>query len=113
MEGGSALEQAAVGEHKGAMEVLLKAGANPNIADAEGDTALGAMAGVGNCEMLQLLLDAKADLQHANKDGQTGQPPQSNYPRAALSFITDFLCPGAQHSTLLPQRTRLRRSRCW
>jgi len=79
VEGGSALEQAAIGEHKGAMEVLLKAGANPNIADADGDTALVQMAAVGNCEMLQLLLDAKADLQHACKDGQTGQPPQLNY----------------------------------
>ena len=88
VQGGSALEQAAVGEHKGSMEVLLRAGADPNIADAEGSTALTQMAAVGNCELLQLLLDAKADHQHACKDGQTGQPPNRKlYPRAALCLV--------------------------
>ena len=118
VQGGTALEQAAVGGHKDAMEVLLKAGADPNIADAEGTTALVQMAANGSCELLQMLLDAKADLQHACKDGQTGQPlnltisPCSPLVHSPNGFA-DVLCPCAQHSTLLPQTTRLRRSRCW
>jgi len=115
VQGGTALEQAAAGEHKGAMEVLLQAGADPNIATPnDGMTALSQTAAGGNCELLQLLLNAKADLQHVQKDGQTGQATQSNYtPVQPFSSIPDFSVSRAQHSTLLPEITRLRRSRCW
>ena len=116
MQGGTALEQAAVGEHKGAMEVLLQAGADPNIADADdGMTALAQMAANGNCELLQLLLNAKADLQHVCKDGQTGQPPsESNYTLCSPFVHSPLYCvPRTQHFTLLRQITRLRRSSCW
>ena len=99
VQGATALHQAAVGEHKGAMEVLLRAGANPNIAEpVEGTTALVQMAGAGNCELLQLLLDAKADLQHACMDGQTGQPPNRTlFPCSPLGHSLTFCVPA--HST--------------
>ena len=50
---------------------LLKAGANVSLASHYGVTAMGLAAEIGNAEIIKLLLEAGADVESPNADGQT------------------------------------------
>lgn len=69
--GSSALTWAAEKGNIVLIEALLKAGANPNLADVDNDTALGNAAFNGNIEAVRMLIKAKADINSKNKDGKT------------------------------------------
>ena len=58
-------------DNKKATERLLALGANVNLRDADGDTALHGAAESGNVEIMQLLLDKGADPNTRNKQGGT------------------------------------------
>lgn len=49
---------------------LLAAGADPDRADAEGRTPLIAAAYMGHAEIVRALLDAGAQIDHADDDGE-------------------------------------------
>ena len=53
------------------VKILLNAGADVNLQDIEGDTALHYTAYSGNIEILKLLLENNADKSIRNKDGET------------------------------------------
>lgn len=50
---------------------LLQKGANPNLVDREGRTALIAAAHTGSVGVVEVLLDHKANIDHADGDGRT------------------------------------------
>jgi ankyrin repeat protein len=58
-------------DNKKATERLLALGANVNLRDADGDTALHGAAETGNVEIMRLLLDKRADPNTRNKEGGT------------------------------------------
>ena len=58
-------------DNKKATERLLELGANVNLRDADGDTALHGAAESGNVEIMRLLLDKGADPNTRNKQGGT------------------------------------------
>ena len=58
-------------DNKKATERLLTLGANVNLRDADGDTALHGAAESGNVEIMRLLLDKGADPNTRNKEGGT------------------------------------------
>ncbi|KAH7144601.1 ankyrin repeat-containing domain protein, partial [Dactylonectria estremocensis] len=53
------------------VQLLLKEGASPNIADFDGDTALLLASGRGHHKIVELLLQKGADPNIANTDGDT------------------------------------------
>ena len=68
----TALMLACASENKDAMNVLLNAGADPNIADADGDTSLH-YAALNDCcvEDLQAIINHGVDVNAINKNRQT------------------------------------------
>ena len=58
-------------DNKKATETLLARGADVNLVDADGDTALHGAAETGNVEIMRLLLDKGANLNAKNKQGGT------------------------------------------
>jgi ankyrin repeat protein len=58
-------------DNKKATERLIALGANVNLRDADGDTALHGAAETGNVEVMRLLLDKRADPNTRNKEGGT------------------------------------------
>ena len=50
---------------------LLDAGARPNVADAQGKTAVEAHAQLGRLDALRMIVDAGGDVRHAEDNGQT------------------------------------------
>ena len=58
-------------DNKKATERLLALGANVNLQDADGDTALHGAAETGNVEIMRMLLDKGANLNAKNKQGGT------------------------------------------
>ncbi len=67
----SALHFAAVAKHDDIVRFLLSKGADINLTDAHGDTALGGAAIGGDPAITQLLLDAGSDIEHKGDDGLT------------------------------------------
>ncbi|KAK8002173.1 hypothetical protein PG991_014395 [Apiospora marii] len=57
--------------YKAEMEVLLHAGADINLTDGDGDTALTVACGADDDETVRVLLEHGADMLHANGNGQT------------------------------------------
>jgi len=83
-DGATAFVRAAQSSDTALMTLLLKYGADPKIATANGDTALTASAGVGwvdgvtyerspasNLDAVRMLLDLGLDPNHANREGRT------------------------------------------
>ena len=83
-DGATPLIRAAQSSDTVLMKVLLRYGADPAIATANGDTALTAAAGIGwvegvtyersreeNVETVRMLLDLGLDANHANREGRT------------------------------------------
>ncbi|SFQ74427.1 ankyrin repeat domain-containing protein [Flavobacterium akiainvivens] len=68
---GTALASAAVKGETGLCEVLLKNGADPNIADANGVTPLTYAVQFENKALVALLLTYKADKKHKDNEGKT------------------------------------------
>jgi hypothetical protein len=60
-DGASALLMAVTNNNLDAARILLEKGADPNLADEEMTTPLMMSAQLGNAEIVQLLLDHKAD----------------------------------------------------
>ena len=54
-----------------AAEILIKAGASPNVKDYDGITPLHKAARSGNIKLLKVLLNAKADINAADNQGKT------------------------------------------
>lgn len=53
------------------LELLLQKGADPNLTDSKGTTALMYAAQFQNIDAIKLLLKHKAEIQHKDKDGKT------------------------------------------
>ena len=64
------LDAAKAGDHPRVAR-FLEAGADPNLADKDGQTPLYGASQYGHAEVVKLLLDAGSDPNLANKDGQT------------------------------------------
>ncbi|PAA83323.1 hypothetical protein BOX15_Mlig001130g2 [Macrostomum lignano] len=58
-------------KHVECAKLLLEAGANPNAADMDGNTALHLAAAASNADVIRLLLDAGASVRRYNRQGQT------------------------------------------
>uniref|UniRef100_A0A1I8J5S6 ANK_REP_REGION domain-containing protein n=1 Tax=Macrostomum lignano TaxID=282301 RepID=A0A1I8J5S6_9PLAT len=58
-------------KHVECAKLLLEAGANPNAADMDGNTALHLAAAASNADVIRLLLDAGASVRCYNRQGQT------------------------------------------
>ena len=65
----------------GEVERLLKAGANPNVVDAEGTSALMAATLFGGDDLVKLLLDRDADPNRSGVGGTTALMPSAPMPR--------------------------------
>ena len=61
----------AEGPDIGLVQALLNAGADPNVQDIDGFMGLMIAARAGNTEVVRALLDANADIDHQNNEGQT------------------------------------------
>ena len=72
------LSQAAHGGHTGVVRLLLRAGADPNLAEGEGVTALTISAENGHLEIVQLLLAAGADKNFKTPRGTAAELARSN-----------------------------------
>jgi ankyrin repeat protein len=70
-DGTPALHWAVRGDDLGTAELLLRAGANPKLANRYGVTPLFLACSNGNAAMIQLLLDAGADANGADQTGET------------------------------------------
>jgi ankyrin repeat protein len=83
-DGATPFIRAAQSSDTALMTLLLRHGADPNVASANGDTALTAAAGIGwvegvtyersreeNVEAMRMLLDLGLDPNHANREGRT------------------------------------------
>jgi ankyrin repeat protein len=62
---------ATFGQPSSVVKAFLRAGANANAQDSNGNTALMAAAEYNNVEAVRLLLEAHADRGLRNRDGQT------------------------------------------
>lgn len=71
LQGRTALMNAAFDGHIKVVEVLLGAGANPNLRDKEGNTGLMLAATNGQRNVTELLLHLKVDVNNQNSDGWT------------------------------------------
>ena len=67
----TALCEAIKNNQQAAARLLLDRGANPSLADSTGVTPLMGAAGMGFAPLVQLLLDAKADMGAVDKDGDS------------------------------------------
>ena len=70
------------------MRLLLEAGANPNLQDEFGMTALHAAVGVGSLDIARMLLDAGADATIENDEGET---PRESIPSSENQELLDLL----------------------
>jgi ankyrin repeat protein len=70
-EGRTALMEAAIHGHVDTANVLIAAGANPNLEDKDGLTALMVETRKGNLQTVKALIAAGADVNHQDKDGLT------------------------------------------
>jgi ankyrin repeat protein len=70
-DGTPALHWAVRGNDLGTAELLLRAGANPKLANRYGVTPLFLACSNGNAEMIRLLLDAGADPNGTDQTGET------------------------------------------
>lgn len=80
--GNAPLHEAALGDRGNptAMQALLGHGADPNIANAAGETPLMIAAGMGELECVRVLLAAGADSKSENREGKTAtEYAQGNY----------------------------------
>jgi ankyrin repeat protein/spore coat protein CotH len=71
LNGGTALENAALAGHLKAVDFLIKKGANVNSKNNDGNTALHAAAFIGRLDIVQLLVEQGADINSKNKTGET------------------------------------------
>ncbi|XP_011408170.2 PREDICTED: ankyrin repeat domain-containing protein 50-like, partial [Amphimedon queenslandica] len=68
---GTSLHVAVRGGYHDVVQILLSAGADVNLIDTDGDTALIEAAREGNCDVVELLLKKGADPSHSNNYGET------------------------------------------
>lgn len=82
--------QAADGGHAAVMRLLLEAGANPNLAQGEGVTALTIAAEQGHFEVVQLLLAAGADIQYKTALGTAVELAERNGHSEIAAMIRSY-----------------------
>ncbi len=58
-------------QNAGAVDILIKAGANPNAPGKKGVTPISAAAHKGGLEIMQILIDAGAKVNAVNNSGST------------------------------------------
>ena len=75
---------------------MLEQGADPNVQDNSGYTALMYACRNGEPEMIQMLLDAKADLYVQDNSGETALTTACSNPRGNRDVITALITAGAE-----------------
>lgn len=69
-------------------QVLLEAGASPNVGDNNNNTALHYAAGYGQADIVKLLLDHKADVSAKNEEGKTAKEvAELNEQKAVVALL--------------------------
>src|SRR5579883_621420 len=71
VDGSTPLQYAVYNEDVAEVRRLIKAGANVSLANNYGATPMGLAGEIGNAEIIKLLLDAGANADSPNADGQT------------------------------------------
>ena len=84
------LVQAAYGGHAAITQQLLRAGADPNLACGEGETALTAAVDKGHLEIVRLLLAAGADKNYNSHAGTAEQIADRRGHAEILSALREF-----------------------